>query len=115
MGDRYAEMRAALPASYVEYIEAHDGWEGDLGDDLGYVVLWSKAAIQERWDMYAMAEFLGDRWFPFGSNGGGEMHCFDLGSGDDAVYWLPFIGMGDEDALLQYRSFEELARGIRGA
>jgi hypothetical protein len=60
-----------------------------------------------------MGAHLSDRWFPFGSNGGGEMLCFDLESGSDAVFWLPYIGMSDEEAILRYDSFEEIARIIR--
>jgi hypothetical protein len=114
MSDRYLEVKSAIPSSYVEHIEAHNGWEGDLGDELGYVVIWDKETIQDQWDAYEMADSLGDRWFPFGSNGGGEMLCFDLRSGGDAVFWIPYIGMADEDAMLRYESFSELSRGILG-
>jgi hypothetical protein len=47
MADRYADMKAVLPTSYVEYIETHNGWEGDLGADLGWLILWDKKSIQE--------------------------------------------------------------------
>lgn len=66
MPDRYAEKRSVLPPSYVEFIETDNGWEGDLGEELGYVVLWAKETIQERWDDYEMGRYLSDRWFPFG-------------------------------------------------
>ncbi len=72
MGDIYIERKAILPASYVAYIETRNGWEGDLGEELGYVVLWDKETIQDRWDAYEMSGSLGDRWFPFGSDGGGR-------------------------------------------
>ena len=72
MADKYNDSRTSLPVSYVRYIEAHGGWEGDLGDDLGYVVLWDPTSIQDRWKSYQMAEFLGERSFPFGSDGGDE-------------------------------------------
>src|SRR5436309_195500 len=113
MRDHYLENQAALPASYVEHIEALNGWEGDLGDELGYVVLWDRETIQERWDAYQMAEFLGERWFPFGSDGGGEMLCFDLEAGGDAVFWLPYIGMAAEKPILRYNSFAQLSQRIR--
>jgi hypothetical protein len=113
MADLYAERRTQLPPPYVSYIETYGGWEGDLGQEHGYVVLWDRATIQERYDGYEMAQYLSTRWFPFGSNGGGEMLCFDLLSGTDKVYWLPYIGMSDEEAILRYESFAELAAAVQ--
>jgi hypothetical protein len=86
VADRYTQLRSVLLPSYVEFIESHNGWEGDLGDDLGYVVIWNRETIQERWDDYQMAEYLSEHWFAFGSDGGGEMLCFDLRSGTDRVF-----------------------------
>ncbi|MGO9469770.1 MAG: SMI1/KNR4 family protein [Isosphaeraceae bacterium] len=73
MPDRYVEKRSVLPLSYVEFIETNNGWEGDLGEEIGYVILWDTETIQERWGDYEMTGYLSDRWFPFGSNGGDEM------------------------------------------
>ncbi len=112
MPDRYVDKRFVLPPAYVEFIETDGGWEGDLGEELGYVVLWGKETIQERWTDYEMSSNLSDRWFPFGSNGGGEMLCFDLNSGNDAVFWIPYIGMSDEEAMLQSYTFKDIARTI---
>ena len=112
MADLYTQRRAQLPPSYVSFIENHGGWEGDLGDELGYVVLWDRGTIQERYDAYEMAQYLSPRWFPFGSNGGGEMLCFDLSSGTGRVYYVPYIGMSDEEAMLRYDSFTDLAAAV---
>lgn len=112
MTDLYAERRHQLPMSYLAFIERCDGWEGDLGDDLGYVALWDRETLQERYDGYGMAQLLGPRWFPFGSNGGGEVLCFDLSSGTDRVYWVPTISMSDEEAVLRYESFADVAAAI---
>ncbi len=116
MQDRYVEKRSALPPSYVEFIETNNGWEGDLGEELDfdYVILWDKETLQSQWDGYEMGQYLIDRWFPFGSNGGGEMLCFDLGSGGDRVFWIPFIGMSDDEAMLRHESFMDIARIITG-
>jgi len=111
MVDRYTILRTKLPTSYVEYVESCDGWEGDLGDALGYVVIWSPGTIQERWDDYEMAQYLSDRWFPFGSDGGGEMLCFDLSSGSDRIFRIPYVGMSDEEALA-WRPFAEVVAAI---
>ena len=114
MADRYTILRAKLPISYVEFVESHDGWEGDLGDRLGYVIIWSPATIQERWDDYEMAQYLSDRWFPFGSDGGGEMLCFDLSSGNDRISRIPYVGMSDEEAL-PWRPLADVIAAIRAA
>ena len=113
MNDLYLEKKAILPPSYVEHIEAYNGWEGDPGDGIGYIVVWDKETIQDRWESYEMAEHLGEDWFPFGSNGGDEMMCFDLRAGGDTVFWLPYIGMADETPLLRFDSFTQLARKIK--
>ncbi len=114
MPDLYAEKKSLLPPSYVEFIETNNGWEGDLGEQFGYIVIWNKETIQDRWVGYEMQKYLDDRWFPFGSDGGGEMFCFDLHSKGDGVFMLPFIGMSDEEAIAQYESFSDIACIIRG-
>src|SRR5690349_17327774 len=112
MSDLYVRFRSALPPTYVEFIESHDGWEGDpeIGD--GYVVIWNRESIQEMYDGYEMDSYLNERWFPFGSNGGGEMLCFDLASGSDRIFMLPFIGMSDETPIPRLNSFADLAARI---
>jgi hypothetical protein len=50
MLDRYTTLRDKLPPSYLEFIESHDGGKGELGDELGYFVIWSRDSIQENWD-----------------------------------------------------------------
>ncbi len=112
MRDLYTKRRSQLPLSYVSFIESHGGWEGDLGDELGHVVLWDSATIQERYDGYEMALYLSARWFPFGSNGGGEMLCFDLPSGTDQVFWVPYLGMSDAEAMLRYETFKEIVAAM---
>lgn len=113
MPDRYTEKKPVLPPSYIEFIETNNGWEGDLGEEFGYVVIWDKETIQDRWESYEMQKYLDDRWFPFGSDGGDEMLCFDLDSRGDSISMLPFIGMSDEEAIARYNSFGDIARIIR--
>lgn len=114
MTELYTARRSQLPPSYVAFIEGHGGWEGDLGDELGYVVLWDCATVHERYHSYDMAMSLDARWFPFGSDGGGEMLCFDLSSGSDKVFWIPFIGMSGDVALPQDCAFADIARAVLG-
>ncbi len=115
MSDRYSVLRDKLPPSFVKFIDSHDGWEGDLGDELGYVIIWNRESIQEQWNGYEMALYLSDRWFPFGSDGGGEMLCFDLSSGSDNIFWMPYVGMSDEAAMAQPFTFTDLANAIQTA
>ena len=58
--NRYADLHDKLPAThtYAKFIEWHNGWESDLGDELGYAVIWNRESIQERWDDYEMAKYL---------------------------------------------------------
>jgi len=112
MPDKYMESRSVLPSSYVEFIESHNGWEGDLGNELRYVVVWDRESIQDRWESYEMALYLGERLFPFGSDGGGEMLCFDLPSRTDRVFTLPYVGMAAEKPMLRYESFADVAKAI---
>ena len=113
MTDRYIDKRDYLPQSYLDYIEINNGWEGDLGDAFGYVVIWDKETIQDRWAEYEMSEYLSDYWFPFGSDGGGEMLCFDLRRKDDVVFIMPYVGMSDNDATRKHDTFEELSNHIK--
>lgn len=109
----YNKFREHLPSCYVNFIESNEGWVGDLGDELGYVVLWSRGSLEEQWTGYEIPQYLSDRWFPFGSNGGGEMLCFDLASHSDTVFWIPFIGMSDEEAMEQSFKFADVVQAIR--
>jgi len=112
MSECYGRRKAELPPAYVAFIEANDGWEGFPAGGEDYVVLWERQLIGKYFENYEMDKHLDPRWFPIGSNGGGEMLCFDLASGNDAVYWLPFITMSGEDAILRYQTFLDLARRI---
>jgi hypothetical protein len=113
MTNRYLDKKSQLPVSYVEHIEGLNGWEGDLGGGDGYVVIWNKETIQSRWADYHMAEFISDYWFPFGSDGGGEMLCFDLRRRDDVVFLMPYVGMSDAEAMRRYDSFKTLSVKIQ--
>ena len=115
MIDHYDETRSSLPTSYVAYVETVGGWQGFLAGSDGYIDLWNRGSIQKHYQSYTMDEFLDSRWFPIGSNGGGEMLCFNLDLRNDSIYLLPFIGMADEEPILFHRSFEELAHEIAWA
>ena len=108
MASFYRSHAARLPADYVSFLESHAPYEGDLGDVLGYVRLWSPGEIDESYIGHEMEEFLSSGWFPIGSNMGGEMLVLNLASGSESVYRLPFIGMSDEEPWLLCESYSEL-------
>ena len=61
MPDRYAEKKSVLPPSYLGFIETNNGWEGDLGEEYGYVVLWEKETIKSagtlmRWQIISTTD-----------------------------------------------------------
>ncbi len=112
MLNRYVEVRDMLPPSYIDFVESNDGWQGVLSGEFDYVDLWNRNAIQEFYESYEIHKHLDSRWFVFGSNGGGEMLCFDLDAGTDSVYMLPFIGSANETPILLCESFRGLARRI---
>ena len=41
------------------------------------------------------------------------MLCFDLPAGTDEVHFVPYIGMSDEEAILRYDSFADLAATVQ--
>lgn len=112
MSDRSTHKRHQLPDSYVQFIEKRSGWEGDLGDYYGYVVIWAKELIEDRWLSYEMAKYLPDHWFPFGSNGGSDLLCFDLRKKNDTSYLIPYVGMSEEEAMEHCVSFDLIAAEI---
>ncbi len=113
VSDRYTQKKSQLPESYRAFIETRNGWEGDLGDYYGYVVIWDKAKIQEHWAAYEMTKYLPDHWFPFGTNGGDDILCFDLKKKGDTSYLIPFIPMCEQDAMEHCISFELIADEIK--
>ncbi len=88
-------------------------FEGDLGDDIGYVRIWSPSEVDESYERYEMAESLSSEWFPVGTNMGGEMIAINVGAQDSALYLLPFLGMSDEIPILRCQSYEELIAAVR--
>ena len=113
MSDRYTQNRGKLPASYVTFIEECGAWEGDLGDYYGYIVLWRMEEIQEQWIAYEMEKYLPAYWFAIGTNGGGDMVCFDLRTKGDTTYYIPFIGMSESDAMEHCVSFSLISDEIK--
>ena len=98
----------ALPAQYKNFMIAHDGGEGFVGNQ--YLVLWRVGEL-----ITLNRDYESDRYAPglvlFGSNGGGEAFAFDLGDPEMAIRMVPFIGMSLENAVAVANGFDNfLAR-----
>ena len=84
-----------LPAEYLEFLQRGGATEAFLTCGFpGYMQLWPLEKTAEYNEGYEIAEFA-PGFLGFGSNGGGELLCFD---GSGAVYCLPCIGMSPEEA-----------------
>ena len=102
-----------LPESYLDFIDKHNGFNGDLGDELGYVILWDRKELHESWYGYNFDEFLGEKWFPIGSNGSDELIVINISSIKQALFSTPFIPMSDEEAIEYCDNFSLLFDAIK--
>lgn len=75
---------------------------------LSWFIRRGRALGWQTWEQY-----LSTRWFPFGSDAAGEIPCFDLPSGTDEVYFVPYIGMLCGDAMLRYDPFADVAAAVQ--
>lgn len=85
-----AQLGVVLPESYVEFLRAHDGGEGFIGDN--YIVFW-KAEELVQFNREYEAETYAPGIFLFASNGGGEGYGFDTLDAAKPIVQIPFIGM----------------------
>jgi len=67
-------LGVALPESYIEFLRAHDGGEGFIGDN--YVIFWKAEEVVDFNREYEV-ETYAPGIFLFASNGGGEAYGFD--------------------------------------
>jgi len=97
-----------LPEAYLDFISRNESFQGDLGNDFGYVRLWNIKELQESWEGYKFQENLGDEWFPIGSNLGGEIIAIKTSSLTKEIFYIPFIPMSDKHAKPYCDSFSKL-------
>jgi hypothetical protein len=97
-----------IPASYEAYVEANGAVQCFTHDEgpPGVVALWPLEELTGNNAGYGL-ELYAPGFVAFGSDGGGELLCFD---GSGAVFMLPAIGMEPEVAIRIASSFEELTR-----
>lgn len=97
-----------LPPDYVEFLLAHNGGEGIVGDH-GYARFDPVEALpKNQTELYEFDHLKG--WVVFGTNGAGEGYAFDE---HGEVLVVPWLG-GREDAIPQGRFAEFLGRCAAG-
>ena len=97
-----------LPNSYLTFLAASNGGEGDLALKPGWISFWPANEVS-RWN----AEYQVARNVPgligFGSNGGGELLAFDTRLGPPyAIVMVPFVPMAIDDLRVVAPSFDAL-------
>lgn len=91
-----ARVGVALPENYLEFLRAHNGGEGFIGDN--YIVFWEAEEVidfnrEYEVESYAPGIFL------FASDGGGEGYGFDTLDAAMPVVRIPFIGIERQYAI----------------
>ena len=101
-----------LPEAYIEFLRRHNGGEGAVVIEPGWISLWPAEEVVELNAQYDVAEYF-PGYFVFGSDGGGEMLAFEMQDGSDCkVVMLPFIG-DVSDRIVIAASFEAFLNSIR--
>lgn len=90
------QLEVALPESYFEFLKAHDGGEGFVGDN--YIVFWKAEEVVDFNGEYEV-EIYAPGIFLFASDGGGEGYGFDTLDAAMPIVRIPFIGMERQYAI----------------
>lgn len=85
-----AELRVALPMSYLDFLKAHNGGEGFIGDN--YIIFWRAEELTDFNREYEVATYAPGVLL-FASDGGGEGYGFDTEDAAMPIVRIPFIGM----------------------
>ncbi len=102
-----------LPETYLDFLSKNQSFEGDSGEELGYVAIWDLKYLHEAWDGYKFQDYFGDEWFPIGSNLGGEIIAIKIKSPNQGLFYIPFIPMSDEYANPYCDNFTKLYNAIK--
>jgi hypothetical protein len=108
--DKYKDR---LPDSYLEFISKNQEFEGDLGDELGYVVLWDVNLLSQIFELICEHhDNIGRDYFPIGSDGGGENICIKLTASSKELFYIHSISTSDKDAIFFCDSFDKLYNAV---
>ncbi|MHC1665610.1 SMI1/KNR4 family protein [Stenotrophomonas geniculata] len=105
IADLSARVGVALPESYLEFLRAHNGGEGFIGDN--YIVFWKAEEVVDFNREYEVESYA-PGIFLFASDGGGEGFGFDTLDAAMPVVRIPFIGMERQYALPVARDLPDL-------
>ena len=95
----------ALPMSYVDFLKAHNGGEGFIGDN--YIIFWRAEELADFNREYEVATYAPGILL-FASDGGGEGFGFDTEDPAMPIVRIPFIGMDRQYATPIARDLPDL-------
>lgn len=85
-----AGIGGGLPLSYIDFLKAHNGGEGFIGDN--YIIFWRAEELADFNRQYEVATYAPGILL-FASDGGGEGFGFDTEDAAMPIVRIPFIGM----------------------
>lgn len=85
------EVGLALPVGYRDFLTAHNGGEGFVGES--YLIIWAAEEVAQFNKEYQVSEYAPGLLL-FGSDGSGEGYAFDYREQPPSIVRVPFIGMG---------------------
>lgn len=83
-------LSVALPPSYLDFLNTHNGGEGFIGEH--YIVFWQAQELADFNREYEV-ETYAPGIFLFGSDGGGEGYGFDTDDASMPIVRIPLVGM----------------------
>ena len=83
-------LSVALPPSYLDFLNTHNGGEGFIGEH--YIVFWQAQELADFNREYEV-ETYAPGIFLFGSDGGGEGYGFDTDDALMPIVRIPLVGM----------------------
>ncbi|MBK4994608.1 SMI1/KNR4 family protein [Pseudomonas sp. S37] len=98
-------LGVALPKDYVEFLKAHNGGEGFIGDN--YIIFWQAEELADFNREYEVATYAPGILL-FASDGGGEGFGFDTEDAAMPIVRIPFIGMDRDYATPIARDLPDL-------
>ncbi|NWD21646.1 SMI1/KNR4 family protein [Pseudomonas yamanorum] len=100
-----AALGVALPPSYLDFLKAHDGGDGFIGDH--YIVFWQAQELADFNREYEVGTYA-PGIFLFACDGGGEGYGFDTDEASMPIVRIPLIGMERQYAEPVARDVPEL-------
>lgn len=102
------ECKFDLPAIYIEFLQVHNGGNGELPVDPCWYELWQADEVIEKNEDYEVANDLPD-FLAIGSNQGGELLCIDYREKTKGnIVSIPLIPSDPEYAVIVSQTFEEM-------